>query len=256
MLGGRGAVALMTMIASLAVGGCAVDKGSALADQFEEDWAGTEDVMDAYATFSNSLPFVGSADGTLVLADDVSEERVEELVHELGEYEAEHDGVNGSLKIGESLLGVANTREGNEALIDWWRVVRADPEVATYTVEDDGSGGAKVSLVVTDAERVDEVFEDLVDGGGAYPVLDGEGDVRVEDPESAFVIDTLPGDVGEWDRAIAAYRAVEERYDVTRLTIDYRCVIGVAEGVPVEEARQVAEAAAPGLTDLTVKTAW
>jgi hypothetical protein len=49
--------------------GCAIDKGSALAADFEEDWAGTPDVVKIDTTDNNTLPFLGTASGVLILED-------------------------------------------------------------------------------------------------------------------------------------------------------------------------------------------
>lgn len=63
--------------------GCAIDKGTALAADFEERWAGTPDVARIRTTKNNTLPFSGTSTGTLVLEDGTSADRVTKLAGEM-----------------------------------------------------------------------------------------------------------------------------------------------------------------------------
>lgn len=80
----RWPVLIIAFVLSLpSLTGCAIDKGTALASDFEEAWAGTPDVAKIHTTKNNTLPFKGSSTGTLILKDGTSADRVTKLVGEM-----------------------------------------------------------------------------------------------------------------------------------------------------------------------------
>jgi len=122
------------MLSLIVVSGCALNKGSALAEDFEADWADTPDVAEIDTTGYNTLPYAGSAIGTLILEEGTSADRVAELAGELGAYVADHDHIDGEISLDRFTFSVSPDEECTDKVLAEWRSLVAD-QVAGAAIE-------------------------------------------------------------------------------------------------------------------------
>ncbi|MEV5493938.1 hypothetical protein AB0M50_00895 [Nonomuraea fuscirosea] len=241
--------------------GCAIDKGTALAAGFDADWAGTPDVTTIDTTENNTLPFAGSAAGTLTLRDGTPADRVSALANDLRRYVTEHGNVTGRIAAGTvTFTVVADRRRADEALA-LWRSLTADRRLLSGDLHDAPTKGVvrwRVELTATDAAAATTLFEDLLTDGGRHRPLSDVVSLKVGTGR-----DTRPGlSVGtdfngaRPTEALAAYQAVAARYAVAAATLmPDRAAIVVAKQADLARARELAEKAAPTLgTALKVTT--
>ncbi|WP_159074132.1 hypothetical protein [Streptomyces dioscori] len=233
--------------------GCAIDKGTALAADFEENWAGTPDVAKIHTTKNNTLPFQGTSTGTLTLKDGTSADRVTSLVGEMRKYVARHDKTRGRIEAdGVTFTVVADERRTGEVLA-LWRSLTADDRVANADIHDapwkKATDRWRIEVTAVDATGALAVFKDMYAEGDRHRPLSGVMVLRVKGGlfvESDFN-DRFPAE------AIAAYEAVLARYPVVRATLQRDAVSGsaasivVAEGADLDDARERARRAAPDL---------
>ncbi|OKI92572.1 hypothetical protein AMK10_22850 [Streptomyces sp. CB02058] len=236
--------------------GCAIDKGSALAADFEESWAGTPDVADIRTTKNNTLPFSGTSTGTLVLEDGTPADRVRELADELGEYVARNDATSGRITAGGITFSVVADRTRTREVLALWQSLEADGQVKGADIEDaPWKGEADRWRIDVDAAGMKGgmvLFKDISAEGGSHRPLPGVTVLKVEGPgllvESAFG-DRFPTE------AVAAYDAVSARYPVAAATLRRDAVSGSAVRIVVplsadiEQAGELARSAAPNLGD-------
>src|SRR5690606_23523796 len=239
---GAAAAVAVTLLA-----GCAVNAGTAKARQFEADWEGTPDVSDVSASGANNLPFSGTADGTAVVAAGTPDERVAELLHALGGYVREHGGVDATLEVGHVRLGARPDREANDAVLDLWHGLRVEPGLVSAEL---GVRGVDVDL--DDPTRFADLVEDLATpGGDLEPLADAAVDVRA----GSFAAVVGAGD--DSTDALAAFRAVDERFGVTGAHLETtppRVELRVADSADSAAARALARRAGPRLArDLVVE---
>jgi hypothetical protein len=235
--------------AVLAVGlvaGCSVNAGTAKARQFEDDWRGTADVADVWAGGSNDLPFLGTAEGTVVVEPGTSVERVTELFHALGEYVNAHDSVGGSLEVEHLTLGARSDREGNDAVLELWGALRDDPAVVGAEL-----GTSEVSVDLDDPARFAGLVADLAAPGGDLEPLTGT--------RLVVTAGTLEAEVASGDdptAALDAFRAVDEQDGVTDARLvtfpSPRLELRVADAARIADAQALALSAAPGVAGTVV----
>ncbi|MFD0591820.1 hypothetical protein ACFQZ4_03980 [Catellatospora coxensis] len=161
------------MLGLVVVAGCALNKGSALAGDFEQEWAGTPDVTTVDAKGDNTLPFLGSASGTLVVADGTPAERVTELADELRRYVAEHDGTKGRITAdGVSFTVVADEAHTGE-VVALWRSLTADGRVVEADIDTVPAGDVRwrIEVDAVDAPAAMAVFDDLTADGDRHRSL-------------------------------------------------------------------------------------
>src|SRR5690606_26629157 len=229
---GAAAAVAVTLLA-----GCAVNAGTAKARQFEADWEGTPDVSDVSASGANNLPFSGTADGTAVVAAGTPDERVAELLHALGGDVREHGGVDATLEVGHVRLGARPDREANDAVLDLWHGLRVEPGLVSAEL---GVRGVDVDL--DDPTRFADLVEDLATpGGDLEPLADAAVDVRAGSSAAGGGAGDDPAD------ALAAFRAVDERFGVTGAHLETtppRVELRVADSADIADARALARRAA------------
>jgi hypothetical protein len=250
-----GAAALALSLVFLA--GCAIDKGTALAADFEADWADTPDVASIDTDHYNTLPFAGSATGILILEDDTSPERVAELANELSGYVADHDEITGEI----TADGIAFTVAADEALTAdiaaLWQSLAEDARVAAGVIDIASANEDRLSVEITavDAASAMAVFADTTADAnprlaiGSVPTsleVGTEQEVRPWLAVATGPDGELPAD------AIAAYEAVAAAYPVAGagLRVDGASIV-LGEGADPGPAAELARSAAPGL-DLDV----
>ncbi|MFD3920118.1 hypothetical protein [Streptomyces sp. NPDC058595] len=233
--------------------GCAIDKGSALAADFEENWAGTPDVVKIRTTKDNTLPFMGKSTGTLILEDGTSGDRVTELVGELRKYVARHDKITGRIAAdGITFTVVADEGRTGEVLA-LWRSLTADDRVADADINDAPWKGAtdrwRIEVTAADATGALAVFKDMYAKGDRHRPLSG---VIVLTVRGGLFVETAFDDVYPAE-AIAAYEAVLAQYPVVSATLRRDAVSGsavsivVAQGADRDHAGELARRAAPNL---------
>ncbi|MGI5215460.1 hypothetical protein [Plantactinospora sp. CA-290183] len=239
--------------------GCAIDKGSALAADFEEDWAGTPDVVKIDTTRNNTLPFLGTASGVLILKDGTSADRVTELANKLGEYVAGHDNTTGRITAdGITFTVVADRTRAGKALALWHsltddhRVVNGDIKDAPWKEKTD-RWEIKVTAVNQPAAMA--VFKDMMADGDQHQPLSRVTSLEVSTergvrPSLRVETDFNDGFPAE---AIAAYDAVVARYRVVGATLRRDRATGsvvsivVADSADLDRAGELARTAAPTL---------
>ncbi|MFI9587021.1 hypothetical protein ACIHCQ_35570 [Streptomyces sp. NPDC052236] len=234
--------------------GCAIDKGTALAADFEESWAGTPDVAKIRTTKNNTLPFSGTSTGTLILEDGTSADRMSELAGEMGQYVARHGAVTGRIAAdGVTFTVVADKGRTGEVLA-LWRSLTADDRVADADIDDapwkEATERWQSEVTAVDATGAMAVFKDMVAQGDRHRPLSGVMALAVKGPgllvETGFS-DDFPAE------AIAAYEAVLAQYSVVGATLRRDPVSGSAVGIVVTEsadrdhAGELARRAAPNL---------
>ncbi|MFD3307406.1 hypothetical protein [Streptomyces sp. NPDC058694] len=233
--------------------GCAIDKGTALAADFEESWAGTPDVANIRTTKNNTLPFKGTSTGTLTLKDGTSADRVTELVGEMREYVARHDKITGRIAAdGITFTVVADEGRIGEVLA-LWRSLTADDRVANADINDapwkEATDRWRIEVTTVDATGALAVFKDMYAKGDRHRPLSG---VIVLTVKGGLFVETDFND-GFPAEAIAAYEAVLARYPIVSATLRRDAVSGsvvsivVADGVDWDHARELARRAAPKL---------
>ncbi|WP_328907930.1 hypothetical protein OG230_35785 [Streptomyces sp. NBC_00234] len=234
--------------------GCAIDKGTALAADFEERWAGTPDVARIRTTKNNTLPFSGTSTGTLVLEDGTSADRVTKLAGEMREYVARHKKITGRLTAdGLTFTVVADEGRTGEVLA-LWRSLKADEQVTVADIHDapwkEATDRWRIEVNTVDATGALAVFKDMYAEGGRHRPLNGVTVLEVRGP-GLFV------ETGFNDRypteAVAAYEAVLARHPVVGANLRRDAVSGsavsivVAKSADLDDARELARRAAPNL---------
>ncbi|MFG2645080.1 hypothetical protein ACGFYP_29390 [Streptomyces sp. NPDC048370] len=233
--------------------GCAIDEGTALAADFEADWAGTANVASIHTTRNNTLPFSGTATGVLVLEEGTTDELVSERADALREYVARHDKVTGRITAAGITFTVVADKERTREVLALWRSLTADGRVMNGDIHDasrKGTDGWRSEVTAVDATGAMAVFKDMVSDGGRHrPLPDvssskvstGRG-VRPGLSVGTGADGTLPTE------AIAAYEAVVTQHPVVSAGLHHdRASIVVAEGVDPVRAGERARSAAPNL---------
>jgi len=84
-------VALGAALLAIALSGCgAIDRGAAFADQFQPFLDGRDDIEESSIhVWGGSLPFTGSADVTVTLVDDLSDDEIAQEVWEITAHEVD-----------------------------------------------------------------------------------------------------------------------------------------------------------------------
>ncbi|MFF2644782.1 hypothetical protein ACFVUB_33670 [Streptomyces niveus] len=250
---------LMPAIASvLAVplsSGCAINKGTALAADFEKDWAGTADVARIHTTKNNTLPFSGTATGELVLAEGTSADVVSERVDELRAYVARHSNITGRITAEGITFTVVANKERTGEVLALWRSLTADDHVVGGDINDasrKNTAGWRSEITAVDATGAMVVFKDMVSDGGRHRPLSDVTSLTVRSTRGVRpglsvrtgFDGTLPTE------AIAAYEAVVAEHPVVSAGLHPdRLTIIVAEGADPVRAGELARSAAPGLGD-------
>lgn len=234
--------------------GCAIDKGTALAADFQEAWAGTPDVAKIRTTKNNTLPFKGTSDGTLILKEGTSADRVTKLAGEMREYVARHDKITGRITAdGITFTVVADKRRTHEVLA-LWRSLTADAQVVNADIDDqpwkEATERWRIEVATVDAGGALTVFKDMLAEGDRHRRLSGVMVLKVTGPGLFVETDFNDGFPAE---AIAAYEAVLAQYPVAGAGVRRDAVSGsavsivVAQGADRDHADELARRAAPNL---------
>ncbi|MGX7674080.1 hypothetical protein [Plantactinospora sp. DSM 117369] len=239
--------------------GCAIDKGSALAADFEDDWAGTPDVAEIHTTDNNTLPFLGTASGVLILKDGTSADRVTELANKLREYVAGHDNTTGRITAdGITFTVVADKTRAGKALA-LWHSLTDDHRVVTGDIKDapwkEKTDRWEIKVTAVDSAGAMALFKDMMADGDQHQPLSKVTSLEVSTergvrPSLRVETDFNDGFPAE---AIAAYDAVVARYRVVGATLRRDRATGsavsivVANSADLDRAGELARAAAPTL---------
>ncbi|WP_406313271.1 hypothetical protein OHA77_33190 [Streptosporangium sp. NBC_01639] len=233
--------------------GCAIDKGTALAADFNGDWAGKPDVAKIHTTKNNTLPFAGTATGTLILKDGTSAGRVTGLANDLRRYVAEHDMITGRITAGTVTFTVVADQGRADEVLALWRSLTADGRMLTGDIDDASTketGRWRIELTAVDAADAMTLFKDMVADGERHRPLSNVMSLKVRtgrDARPGISVGTdfngaLPTE------AIAAYEAVAARYAVVHASLaPDRVGIVVARNAERAHAHELASTAAPGL---------
>ncbi|QOC91597.1 hypothetical protein [Micromonospora craniellae] len=243
----------MTMLS-----GCAVDKGSALAADFEADWAGTPDVASVQANAENTLPFFGSTTGTLTVQEGTSADRVSELAGELRQYVAGRDDVSGKINAADITFAVVPDGARNDEVVSLWRSMSTDSQVTSAHISRPSRGDIdrwRIVGAAPDVVGAMELFDDLTTGGGRHGTLTGVTTVLISTDrtvEPAVSVET-GADGAVPVEAIAAFRAVVGRYPMVRATLRVdRVSIVLTRPEDRVAAEEVARALAPNIGTVEV----
>ncbi|WP_091027348.1 hypothetical protein [Glycomyces harbinensis] len=243
--------------------GCAIDKGSALAADFEEHWADTADVAEIDTYGANTLPFMGSATGTLILEDGTSADRVAELANELGAYVADNCEVTGEITAEGVTFAVAPDSGRTGQVVEMWESLTADDRVSSGAIDIgfQNEDSWTIEITAADGSGAMAVFNEMAADTDPYRPFSSATVTTLEvstvqgAPTSLRVATDNEGRVPA--AAIAAYEAVAAQYTVVggALLSEHgteRASIVVATGADAAHADELARSAAPGLTDLEV----
>lgn len=250
-----------TLILALGLGltllaGCAVNKGTALADAFAEEWEGTPDVARIDTTHDNTLPFAGHAYGTLVVEDGTSSDRVVELAGELSVYAADHDEITGRIEADGITFTAAAGEERVETIVAVWQTLAEDDRVAVGDINANRSEDQwEVHVTAIDTDSALAVFKDLVADGDAYQPFPWAVETALkvwtdaDDPRSAATLAIDTDDNGAVPAAaIAAYEAVADQYEVLGGHLGTGSArIVVTGAADLAHAAELARTAAPSL---------
>ncbi|MFE2018939.1 hypothetical protein ACFW9O_12975 [Streptomyces sp. NPDC059499] len=233
--------------------GCAIDEGTALAADFEEDWVGTSDVEKVSTLGDNTLPFMGKAVGELVLKDGTSPDRVAERANELREYVARNDSITGRITADGITFTVEADKRRADEVVALWRSLAADERVVHGDIS--GSSSKKghrwlSEVTVVDSAGALAVFDDMASSGGRHRPLSDVTSVEVRTGR-----DVRPGLLVQSDvhgglptEAIAAYEAVVAEHPVVGASLQTsRVSITLADTADRDDALELARRAAPGL---------
>ncbi|MEV7231042.1 hypothetical protein AB0M79_29095 [Polymorphospora sp. NPDC051019] len=238
--------------------GCAIDKGTALASDFEEDWAGTSDVVDIRTTENNTLPFFGTATGVVILKDGTSADRVTELANELREYVASNDKTTGRITADGITFTVVADKTRTDEVLALWRSLTDDDRVMNGDIKDAPRKETdRWDIEVTAADPTDAiaVFKDMMTDGDRHRPLSQATSLEVSTEHGvrpSLHVET-DFDDGFPAEAIAAYEAVAARYPVVGATLRRDPTTGsavsivVADSGDLDRAGELARAAAPNL---------
>ncbi|MFC5800152.1 hypothetical protein [Streptomyces formicae] len=234
--------------------GCAIDKGTALAADFEESWSGTPDVAKISTTKNNTLPFSGTSTGTLILEDGTSADRVTTLAGEMREYVDRHDKITGRITADGITFTVVADEGRTEEVLALWRSLTADDQVADADIHDapwkQATDRWRIEVTAVDATGALAVFKDVVAEGDRHRPLSGVKVLKVKGPGLFVETDFNDGFPAE---AIAAYEAVLAQYPVVGATLRRDPVSGsavsivVADSADRDHAGELARSAAPNL---------
>ncbi|MEU6078005.1 hypothetical protein [Micromonospora sp. NPDC047074] len=238
--------------------GCAIDKGTALETDFVDDWAGTPDVAKVETTGNNTLPFLGTATGTLIVKDGTSADRVAALANELRDYVARHGSTTGRIAAdGITFTVVADKGRTSEAQT-LWRSLTADARVVDGDIDDASRKETdrwRVQLTAADSRSAMAVFRDMLAAGDRHQPLSDVTHLEVDtkrDVRPALKVETdLDGGVPA--EAIAAYEAVAAQYPIAGASLSAkRASIVVAGNADQDRAGELARRAAPNLGAVSV----
>ncbi|KAB8170872.1 hypothetical protein FH609_001950 [Streptomyces sp. 3MP-14] len=233
--------------------GCAVNQGTALASDFEEHWGGTPDVAEVVVHGYNTLPFSGTATGTLVLREGTPPERVGERAEALREYVAREGSVTGRITADDITFTVAADEGRTREVLALWASLRSDArvvdgDVGAATLRGEHRWQARVTVV--DADGALAVFDDLLGGGGRHRPPSDPMAVEVVTASGArpglSIRSELDGRLPT--EALAAYEAVVAELPVAGATLrDTGLSITVADPADLDAALALAREAAPGM---------
>ncbi|WP_285024639.1 hypothetical protein [Plantibacter sp. ME-Dv--P-122b] len=280
------ATALFAMAAVLCLSGCGdVNAASAAGRDFEQLLDGVPEVVDVDTTGSNTLPWSGTAAASVLLDDDVSDDRLSEVVDRIGGFLNEQAKRSG----GATWEGVDLTVRGFTLSVLDRRADNATQLELLASLEDEGvpggelqlafagTGGARASSL-TLVTRPGEDFLDAydlaratADATPAYTaaVVAGRSDDGVDpaEPDEDGADDAAPG-FPNWDATArfsissgvdddatvsgdpgatrAAYVAVAEQFEVIGATLTPETIdLRIANVDDVAAATAVATGAVP-----------
>ncbi|WP_104082336.1 hypothetical protein [Cryobacterium sp. Y11] len=185
--------------------GCGpVDAGSAAGSDFAKFLASETDVVDVSIVATNVLPFAGSADATVTLSD-VSDDRLRELMHLIGEYDAAQEKTLAKLPAIQVITGgftlqVDNIRADNEQVLDLYFDLRATPNSAGGVVGRDSVRGnvASADHLIEAYDATGALLDDdtlftaaelsAADSSGRFSVSGGVERIRRDATIDAFAI--------------------------------------------------------------------
>ncbi|MEV0733965.1 hypothetical protein [Polymorphospora sp. NPDC050346] len=239
--------------------GCA--KGTALASDFEEDWAGTPDVVDIRTTDYNTLPFLGTATGVVILKDGTSADRVAELANELGEYVASNDKTTGRITADGITFTVVADKTRTGEILALWQSLTDDDRVVNGDIKDAPRKEIDrwdIEVTAVDPTGAMAVFKDMMTDGDQHRPLSQVTSLKVSTehgvrPSLRVETDFHDGFPAE---AIAAYEAVVAQYPVVGATLRRDPTTGsavsivVADSGDLDRAGELARTAAPNLSRL------
>ncbi|MEU4313962.1 hypothetical protein [Nocardia sp. NPDC024068] len=233
--------------------GCAIDKGTALAADFEKHWAGKPDVEKVEVKGYNTLPFAGLATGVLVLADGTPPDRVVERAYELRDYVARHGSVTGRIAAGGFTVTVDADETRTREVMALWRSLAADQLVPEGDIHRSVSKIGyrwQVEVTAVDSAAAMAAFDNLTGGTGPHRPLSDVTSVEVLTRRGArggIRVRTDANGARPTD-AIAAYEAVVAEYPVSGAVLEPASArIVVAKTTDPDAARELARTAAPGL---------
>ncbi|MBU2665983.1 hypothetical protein KOI35_20945 [Actinoplanes bogorensis] len=248
---------LAAVLGVVLVSGCAVNKGTALASDFDDDWRGTPDVAEVLSSGDNALPFAGTATGELVVADGTGAGRVTQLVGELQKYVTRNKHVTGRLTADRITFTVVPTATLNTEALALWQSLAADDRVLEADLDQSDAGDLvrrRFTVTAGDPDTVMDVFHDMVaDGGRHEPLREVQSLTVMTGPRVRpylYVQTDQKGNVPE--PQILAYEAVRSEFEVPHASVRADVQAGsivrimVAPG-DVAAATEVARRAAPGL---------
>ncbi|WP_432043209.1 hypothetical protein [Streptomyces cadmiisoli] len=234
--------------------GCAIDKGTALAEDFERDWTGTPDVANIGTTKNNTLPFRGTSTGTLTLKDGTSTDRVTQLAGEMRDYVTLHNKITGRITADGVTFTVVADEERTGEVLALWRSMTADSQVTAADIHDapwkEATDRWRIEVSAVDATSALTVFKDMLAEGDRYRPLAGVMVLKIKSPGLRIETDFHDSYPTE---AIDAYEAVLARYAVVRATVRRDPVSGSAATIVVagsedrDHAGELARGAAPNL---------
>ena len=236
-------------------GGCAIDEGTAIAEDFQEDWTGAPDVADIRTTKNNTLPFSGTASGTLVLEDGTPADRVSARAVQLGRYVARHGSLTGRITADGVTITVDADQGRTREVVALWRSLTADERVVSGEVSSSTWKGTfrwKAEVAVVDAPGALTLFDDMVSEGDRHRPLSDVTGVQVDTERwvSPGLSVRTDDDGNLPTEAIAAYEAVAARHSVSYANLQSDLAgIRVADRADQADALKLARNAAPGLGD-------
>lgn len=233
------------ILAAVALTGCgSVDAGTAGRQATEREFRSDPAVESVDLTSLNTLPWIGSVDGTVTAKPGLSDDDLSALVDRIGAFESEkRDGASVSLKVAADTvtLRVLPNRARNARFVAAANELRADTGIVSAEIEVRSGDGSKLTARTATAERAFALAAEAPD-----PLRE-----RVSEPPVALEISSVDGvsldgdQGGTWvadAQRVWAMVGLRARVTVLQATPE-SLNLQVAEEADVAPARAAAEAA-------------
>jgi hypothetical protein len=235
--------------------GCSANRGTDLEADLKNRLKGVEGIERVAVSGQNTLPFMGTAKGTIVLEDDVTLERAYEISSILAPYvEGSNPEYELTIQMDTVKVEVSPVQQQNKRGLALVEQVQEQTAVKSALLAYGTGDHACIVEAEASAADVLAAYEDLVElrertegcERVAVEISDGQGLEITDTAVPWSPLHSLP-DAKPLGKKLATLRAVLEKYDVESYTLNPdQMVLRIARGEDVAAAERLASAGTDG----------